>query len=154
MKLKLDRKYKKGKYTIGLLYINGKFFCNTIEDKDRGLRSAMSIQEIQNIKVYGETAIPTGTYRIDMSIVSNKFKNKSWAKFCNGKLPRLLGVKGFDGVLIHVGNTEQDSLGCILVGINNQVGRVNNSTVTFQDLMINYLIPAWNRGEIIELEIV
>ena len=153
MKLKLLRSYRGPYYTIVHLFINGSFFCDTIEDTDRGLTDSMPIEKIKSIKIYGETAIPTGIYRIDMSIVSNKFKNRSWAKCCNGKLPRLLGVKGFDGVLIHVGNTQNDSLGCILVGENKVKGRVINSTATFERL-ISKLKAAETKGEVIELEIV
>lgn len=135
MELKLDRKYKKPNYTIGKLYINDKYFCDTIEDADRGLKDSMSESEIKLKKVYSKTAIPTGTYEIIMNTISPKFKNRSWAKPYGGKLPRLLNVKGFDGVLIHVGNKPEDSLGCILVGKNNIKGQVTESTITFNKLM-------------------
>lgn len=135
MELKLDRKYKKPNYTIGKLYINDKYFCDTIEDADRGLKDSMSEAEIKLKKVYSKTAIPTGTYEIIMNTISPKFKNRSWAKPYGGKLPRLLNVKGFDGVLIHVGNKPEDSLGCILVGKNNIKGQVTESTITFNKLM-------------------
>lgn len=135
MKLKLDRKYKKPNYTIGKLYINDKYFCDSIEDADRGLKDSMNEAEIKLKKVYSKTAIPTGTYEIIMNTISPKFKNRSWAKPYGGKLPRLLNVKGFDGVLIHVGNKPEDSLGCILVGKNNIKGQVTESTITFNKLM-------------------
>lgn len=135
MELKLDRKYKKPNYTIGKLYINDKYFCDTIEDSDRGLKDSMSESEIKLKKVYSKTAIPTGTYEIIMNTISPKFKNRSWAKPYGGKLPRLLNVKGFEGVLIHVGNKPEDSLGCILVGKNNIKGQVTESTITFNKLM-------------------
>lgn len=135
MELKLDRKYKKPNYTIGKLYINDKYFCDTIEDTDRGLKDSMSESEIKLKKVYSKTAIPTGTYEIIMNTISPKFKNRSWAKPYGGKLPRLLNVKGFEGVLIHVGNKPEDSLGCILVGKNNIKGQVTESTITFNKLM-------------------
>lgn len=134
MKLLLKRTAKKENYTIGNLYVNDVFFCNTLEDKDRGLHEAQSLLEIQSKKVYGQTAIPYGTYKIDMNTVSPKFKNRSWAKFCGGKLPRLIDVKGYEGVLIHVGNKAEDTLGCILVGENKIKGQVINSTATFQEL--------------------
>ena len=135
MKLLLKRIAKKDKYTIGNLYVDGKFFCNTLEDKDRGLNSQMSLEEIKNKKVYGETAIPTGTYKIDMNAVSSSFKNRAWAKPYNGKIPRLLNVLGYSGVLIHPGNDQSDTLGCILVGRNTQVGKVLDSQNTFHSLM-------------------
>lgn len=135
MKLTLERKYKCQSYTIGKLYVDGEYICDTIEDADRGLSDEMSIDTIKKNKRYGITAIPTGTYRITLDVVSPKFKSRSWAKPYDGKLPRLLDVKGFDGVLIHVGNTAKDSLGCILVGENKVKGQVINSTATFHKLM-------------------
>lgn len=152
MELFLERKYKKSNYTIGNLYINGKFFCNTIEDKDRGLNSSMEEEKIRSKKVYGETAIPTGTYNIDMNTVSSKFKDRSWAKPYGGKLPRLINVMGFTGVLIHVGNTAKDSLGCILVGENKVKGQVINSTITFNKLM-KILLESCVKKESIKLTI-
>lgn len=153
MNLLLDRKYKKDTYTIGKLYIDGKYFCDTLEDKDRGLTSIMSPAEITKIKIYGETAIPIGTYKIDMNTISPRFKARSWAKPYGGKIPRLLVVPGFDGVLIHVGNTKDDTSGCILVGKNTIVGQVTNSTQTFHSLM-KELLEAKARGEQIEITII
>ena len=147
MELLLHRKWKKEKYTIGDLYIDGIFFSNTIEDKDRGLSSDMPSNKINRIKVWGETAIPTGRYRIDMNTVSSKFGSRTWARKYNGVVPRLLGVPCFSGVLIHVGNRAEDSLGCLLVGENKVKGQVINSTATFYNLMDNYLVPASRRGE-------
>ena len=135
MELKLIRKYKKDTYTVGILYIDGKYFSNTIEDKDRGLTSNMSLSEIQSKKVYGETAIPTGTYEISLNTISPKFKDRVWAKPYKGKIPRLLGVKGFNGILIHPLNTAKDSLGCIGVGENKIKGQIINSTKYFHKLM-------------------
>lgn len=135
MELLLKRIAKKQDYTIGNLYIDGQLFSNTLEDADRGLTQNMTEEEISKIKVYGSTAIPTGKYKIDMNTVSPKFKNRSWAKQWNGKLPRLKSVPGYEGVLIHVGNTQKDTLGCILVGENKIKGQVINSTTTFNKLM-------------------
>lgn len=135
MELLLKRIAKKPTYTIGKLYINGEYFADTLEDKDRGLTQDMELEDILKVKVYGETAIPTGTYKIDMNTISPKFKNRSWAKPYKGKIPRLLDVPGFDGVLLHPGNTSNDSLGCVLVGNNTQVGKVLNSQAVFKRLM-------------------
>ena len=135
IKLKLQRTFKGVSYTIGKLYLNDKYFCDTLEDTDRGLRSTMSVEEIEKIKVYSQTAIPTGTYKIDMNTVSPKFKDRAWAKPYEGKLPRLINVKGYSGVLIHVGNKPEDTLGCILVGENKVKGQVINSTAAFNRLM-------------------
>lgn len=140
MELFLERKYKKNNYTISKLYINNKFFSNTLEDKDRNLNSNMTEEQIKGLKVYGETAIPTGTYIIDMNTISPKFKNRSWAKSYGGKLPRLLDVKGFEGILIHPGNTNKDTLGCILIGLNTKKGAVTNSTEYFHKLMKELLL--------------
>lgn len=135
MKLVLKRINNQDNYCEGKLYIDGIYQCDVIEDVDRGLTNEMSVTEIQSKKVYGETAIPKGTYQITLDIVSPKFKDRSWATFCEGKLPRLLDVPGFEGVLIHVGNDPiTDSLGCLLVGQKTKDGWVSNSTQTFKDL--------------------
>lgn len=134
MKLVLKRINNQDNYCEGKLYIDGIYQCDVIEDTDRDLNNEMSIAEIQSKKVYGETAIPKGTYQITLDVVSPKFKDRSWATFCEGKLPRLLDVPGFEGVLIHVGNKAADSLGCLLVGQKSSDGIVSNSTQTFKDL--------------------
>lgn len=139
IKLILNRIAKKDHYTIGKLYVNGTFVCNTLEDKDRGLTQSMSLDEIKSKKVYGETAIPSGTYKVDMNTVSSRFKDRSWAKPYGGKLPRLVDVPGYQGVLIHVGNTDADSLGCVLTGKNDVVGKVTNSVTYFKKLMSELL---------------
>lgn len=134
MKLQLVRKYRLPQYTIGKLYVDNRYFCDTLEDADRGLTQSMSEAEISAKKVYRQTAIPTGVYKITLDVVSPKFKDRPWATFCNGKLPRLINVKGYDGVLIHVGNSSKDTLGCILVGQNKVKGKVINSSIAFQSL--------------------
>lgn len=120
MEIKLKRIARRNTYTIGKLYINGQYECDTIEDKDRGLSKEMPLNEIKNIKVYAKTAIPTGRYQVVWTY-SAKF-NKS--------LPLLLNVPGFEGIRIHSGNTEEDSAGCIILGQNKVVGKVINSTIT------------------------
>lgn len=135
MKLLLKRIAKKDKYTIGNLYIDGEWFCNTLEDTDRSLTQDMSLEEIKKIKVYGQTAIPTGTYKINMNVISPKFKNRFWAKPYNGMIPRLENVPGYEGILIHPGNSAEDSIGCILLGYNTVKGKVTQSQDTFHKLM-------------------
>lgn len=152
MELQLKRRFRGPKYTVGSLFVNGVYECDTLEDTDRGLTSDMSVDVIKAKKIYGETAIPSGTYDIDMNIVSPKFKDRPWAKFCGGKLPRLLNVKGYGGVLIHVGNKAEDTLGCILVGDNKVKGQVVNSTSTFQQLYLQ-MLKAHTRGEKITITI-
>lgn len=133
MKLTLRRIAKKDTYTVGKLYIDGVYFCDTIEDKDRGLYQKQDIQELRKIKVPSKTAIPTGIYKISLNIVSPKYSTrKIYQEICKGKVPRLLNVPGYEGVLIHIGNTAEDSAGCILVGQNKIVGKVINSTETFR----------------------
>ena len=152
MELRLKRFACKPKYTVGKLYIDGKYFCDTLEDRDRSIDNSMTEQEIRTIKVSSETAIPTGTYRITMNVQSPKYKKRAAYKFCNGFVPRLLDVKGFDGILIHIGNTKEDTAGCILVGYNKVVGQVNNSTDTFKKLY-TILDTASRKGEKITIKI-
>ena len=135
MEILIKRIAKLPKYTIGKMYINGNYFSDTLEDTDRHLTQHMPLEEIQSKKVYGKTAIPTGSYSITLDVISPKFKNRSWAKPWKCKLPRLLNVPGYEGVLIHVGNKPEDTLGCILVGENKVKGQVVNSVSTFNKLM-------------------
>ena len=153
MELLVKRRYKGSAYTIGSLYVNGVYKCDTLEDPDRGLTSEMSLEEIKSKKIYGNTAIPTGKYSVSMSVVSPRFKDRSWAKPYSGKIPRLLDVKGYEGVLIHVGNKATDTSGCILVGENKIKGQVLNSTACFMELMTQ-LLKAHLKGEPITIEIV
>ena len=135
MKLTLKRIAKKKTYTIGKLYIDDVYFCDTIEDVDRGLYQGQNLDLIKKIKIPNKTAIPRGTYKITLNVVSPKYsKKKIYQEICNGRVPRLLDVPGYEGVLIHIGNTAEDSAGCILVGENKQVGKVLNSTETFRKL--------------------
>lgn len=153
MELLLERKFKKSEYTIGRLYIDGKFFCNTMEDTDRGLTQTTPLEEIRRIKVYSRTAIPTGYYKITLDIVSPKYSKRQQYKAIDGKLPRLLDVPGFEGILIHIGNTASDSAGCILVGHNKVRGQVVNSTSTFNELY-SLLLDRKRKGEEIFIKIV
>jgi hypothetical protein len=118
MKLSLKRIARRPTYTIGRLFVDDSYFCDTIEDTDRGLRQDMPLAEIRQIKVKNRTAIPTGVYRMIINVSPSKQR----------LLPRLLNVPGFDGILIHRGNTENDSSGCIIVGENKVIGKVINST--------------------------
>lgn len=130
MELTLKRKYIKEKYTIGHLYIDGKYFCDTLEDKVRDLNKEQ--------KVYGETAIPYGRYEITLKVQSPKFSKYTFYKeVCNGYLPRLLNVLHFDGILIHVadGCRGADLLqGCVGVGHNLIKGGLLNGKQVFSDL--------------------
>lgn len=152
MKLTLKRIALKATYTIGKLYVNGTYFCDTLEDVVRDTNRNGKFDNGE-VKIAGETAIPYGTYSVTLNVQSPKFSKKSAYAFCNGYLPRLLNVPNFDGILIHIGNTAQDTQGCILVGRNTTVGRVNDSTVTFKGLY-GKLKTAANNGESIVIEIV
>ena len=132
--LTLERTARREGYTIGRLYVDGERFCDTLEDEDRGLRKGMSAVELRRRTVKGATAIPTGRYAVTLGVVSPRFGGRAQYRFCGGRLPRLLGVPGFEGVLIHIGNTPKDTEGCILVGENRVKGQVVNSTATFRRL--------------------
>lgn len=159
MKLKLIRTAKKPKYTIGHLYMqdrqNGEWvrIADTIEDRDRNLDQSMSEADIAKIKVKHETAIPTGTYEVQMDIVSGTFSKKAnYREFCGGRVPRLKNVKGFSGILIHSGTDQDSSSGCIIVGENKIIGKVINSWATFKRVY-SLLKAASNRGERITITI-
>ncbi len=153
MELIVNRKYKKQSYTIGELYVDGKFFSNTLEDADRGLDDSMSLAKIRELKKPSITAIPRGTYEITLDVISPRFCTNSFYKqVCDGKLPRLLNVKGFEGILIHAGNTDKDSAGCLLVGVNKVRGQVINSRETFKELY-KLLKDKHDKGEKITIKI-
>ncbi len=153
MKITVRRRYKKATYTIGNLLIGGKWICNTLEDTDRGLKQTDTLASIKSRKVYGETAIPSGTYKVRMDVISPKYKSVSWYdKLCGGKMPRLENIPGYDGILIHPGTTALDTLGCILVGENKAKGKLLNSRATFQKLYA-MMKAAADKGEAITIEV-
>ena len=147
LELTVRRRAKRDTYTIGHMEINADIVCDTLEDTDRGLTSSMSLEEIKKRKVHGKTAIPCGHYRVDMDTVSPKYADHDFYKrTCGGKLPRLVGVPGYSGVLIHCGNTAEDTDGCIIIGENKAVGKVLNSRATFERF-IKRLVKAHEDGE-------
>ena len=104
-------------------------------------------------KVYGKTAIPAGEYEITLHIISPKYSKKPWfVKFCGAKMPRILNIPGYDGVLIHEGNSDKDTCGCVLVGKNTVVGKVLESKNTFAKLY-PILKAASDKGERITINI-
>lgn len=153
MNLKLDRSYTAKGYTIGKLYVDGAAFCDTLEDTDRGLHCGMTSKEIKANKVAGKTAIPKGIYTVNMNTLSPRFKARSWARPYGGIVPRLEAVPGFVGVLIHPGNSADDTDGCILVGRNTVVGGLTDSVKTYLKLM-SLLMAARDRGDAVTIEIV
>lgn len=123
MNLLLKRIALKPEYTIGKLYIDGQYFCDTLEDT------------VRDTKIAGKTAIPEGTYQVIVNR-SPKFKRD---------LPRLLNVPNFEGILIHRGNTPNDTSGCILVGENKVKGKVINST-KYETLLTSILKSNLQQG--------
>lgn len=144
MELKVDRRWPKQDYTIGILYIDGVRFCETLEDTVRPA----------GVKIPGKTAIPAGRYRLRMDTVSPRFKDRSWAKRYNGIVPRLEGVPDYVGVLIHPLNKAEETDGCIGVGNNRVKGMILDSQQRYFQLMDDYLMPAEQAGDEIWVDVV
>lgn len=142
MLITIDRAWKRTGYTISRLYVNGELFCNALEDEDRGLRQDMDLATIKAKKIAGETAIPSGTYKVAYTY-SPRFKKM---------LPLLGEVPGFDGVRIHSGNTAKDTEGCILVGQNLEKGKVLNSRILYDKLLAK-MNAAWAKKETVTIDI-
>lgn len=142
MNLTLFRKWPRKNYCIGLLFVNGKRFCETLEDKivDTNKNGVFDKPEK---KVAGESAIPYGKYEVIYN----------WSPRFGRNLPRLLNVPHFEGILIHPGNDATDSSGCILVGRNTEVGKLTQSRVT-SDKLNKLIEDAQRKGEKITIEIV
>lgn len=147
MTITVKRTYNCKTYCISHIYADDVYVCDAIEDVDRMLDDSMPTLEIQAKKVYAKTAIPTGTYRLTLNVVSPKFSKRLYYKnFCDGKLPRVLNVKGFDGILWHKGTSEKDSAGCLILGYNKIKGQVVNSQQAFEKLY-KILDEANKKGE-------
>lgn len=135
MELKVKRIAKQNGYTIGRLFIDGKYFADTLEDTDRGLDSNMPLDILKRKKLAHITAIPTGRYQVAMNVVSPRMSRSNFYKqYGGGRVPRLLNVPAYEGVLIHCGNTAKDTDGCILVGKNTKVGMILESRQTYANL--------------------
>ena len=119
MKIEIKRDSFTENSTIGKMYIDGQYFCETLEDKDRRLEDG-------GAKVYAETCIPRGAYALVIDY-SPKYKKN---------MPHLLDVPQFRGIRIHPGNTDDDSEGCILVGRNRDTDFIGNSKATYNELII------------------
>ena len=118
MELQLKREIFTDISTIGTLTIDGVFECYILEDKDRGINNTLTLEQIMRVKVYGKTAIPYGRYEVDWTM-SARFKKM---------MPILLNVIGWTGIRIHAGNSEIDSLGCLLCGTRKLSNRITEST--------------------------
>lgn len=154
MKIEVKRIALKDKYTIGHMYIDGKFVCDTLEDKVRDLNKNGKFDNGE-VKIPNETAIPYGTYNVTMNIQSLKYSNYTkypYVKKYNAFMPRLQNVPSFEGILIHAGNTADHTSGCILVGENKIKGQVVNSQKIWTNLMDKYFWPAKLSGEKITIE--
>lgn len=131
MKLELNRILKTDEFTIGELFIDGKHFCDTLEDKVRPLpkecpNTPKGIACKCSEKIYGKTAVPAGTYEVKLTY-SNRFKQI---------MPELLNVPHFLGIRIHKGNSSKDTEGCILVGTwDDKEDWISNSKAAYDKLM-------------------
>jgi hypothetical protein len=125
MEIRVKRIARKDGYTIGRMSLNNEYFCDTLEDTDRGLKDTMQVNEILAKKVKGQTAIPTGKYDVILTF-SPKFKRV---------LPLLLNVPGYQYIRVHHGNLPSSTDGCLLVGENKVKGQIINSRATLEKLM-------------------
>lgn len=119
MKLTLKRIALRPTYTIGKLYIDDAYFCDTLEDTVRDTNKSGKFDNGEQ-KIKGKTAIPYGTYEIKWTY-SPRFKKYT---------PQLINVPSFEGIRVHAGNTSADTEGCLILGENKQVGKVLNSRAT------------------------
>lgn len=119
MKLTLKRIALRPTYTIGKLYIDDAYFCDTLEDTVRDTNKSGKFDDGEQ-KIKGKTAIPYGTYEIKWTY-SPRFKKYT---------PQLMNVPSFEGIRVHAGNTSADTEGCLILGENKQVGKVLNSRAT------------------------
>lgn len=133
MELLVKRTTFTEKSTIGELWIDGRFFCYTLEDTCRGLKQTDTVEEIRRKKQPGITAIPSGRYTVILNY-SNRFKKI---------MPLLVNVPGFEGVRIHAGNRAEDTEGCLLLGMEKAVDSVLKSRLAFNRL-ISFLHDALN----------
>ena len=154
MDILVKRIFSNTKYTIGKLYVDGVYICDTLEDSDKGWNNHMSDAWIRNNKCYGRDCIPSGRYAIDMNTVSPRFVQKAYyRKLCDGKLPRPVDVPGFEGILIHTGNQASETCGCLLTGYNKEKGKVLESKKAFEKLYA-ILDEANKKGEEIYITII
>jgi len=142
IELELNRIYFSPTYTIGKLFVEGKLWCDTIEDVNRDLNKDGDLKDIGETKVMHKTAIPFGRYEVVVNM-STKFKRM---------LPRLLNVPHFDGILIHNGVDETSSSGCIIVGENKEKGKVLNSRF-WMNKLTDYLLEKQQKSNKIYITI-
>lgn len=141
MELLLEREERTETYTAGRLYADGKHVCDTVEDTDRDA-NRNGVFDGAEQKVYAKTAIPNGRYRVTLEH-SPRFS----PRYDGRRVPTLHAVPHFTNVLIHTGNTADDSAGCIIVGIRAGNGVVQHSKATFLDVLLPLLFAAEKRGD-------
>ena len=139
-------------FTEGQLYWGAAKICDTLEPRNRGLLQSYGADKCRRLKVRGSTAIPYGTYEVKL-MPSPKFGSRPFYKRLGGKLPRLLAVPAFDGVLIHCGNTVADTSACILVGVRVGSGVLGNSRTTYRELLRSVFRAAEKKGESVRIRI-
>lgn len=116
LNLTVSRNYFKTDYIIGKLFIEDEYICDTLEPAYEN----------------DFPAIPQGTYKLSLGILSPSLKNKfPYNTLCNGCPPRLLSVPGRKGILLHCLNKPSETKGCIGLGVNNKVGELSQSITTF-----------------------
>ena len=148
--LQLERIEKQKNYTVGRLNAGG-IKIDTLERWDSGITSSTDLMEIYRMKKK-KCAIPTGVYRVVLA-GSPRFSNRSFYKnYSSGLLPRLVGVKGFEGILIHCGSTVLDTAGCILVGDICGPGILKNSRINYK-ILFCLLKSWWDNGDEIYIKI-
>lgn len=156
MKIKVQRKARKATYTVGKVYIDGTLFCDSLEDTDRGATQDMLFTPTGGAngywttkdggtieKVYGKTAIPAGVYEAC----------SWWWERYKCYVVMLLRVPGFTGILFHNGMTADHSEGCVLLGKNNIVGRLDGNRV-YMDALAARVMAAEKGGEKVTVEVI
>ncbi len=145
MKIEVERYEYSEKSTIGRLYIDGVKTCFTLEDKVRGSAEA---------KIYGQTAIPAGTYRVTLRTTGtiHEAYKKRFGAMHKGTL-WIRNILGYEYVLIHCGNTPEDTLGCILVGANAERDKITGSEKAYKEIY-PIIADALLEGEDVKIEIV
>ena len=138
MQLELIRDSYNSRTTLGKLYINGEYFCETLEDTVRAT----------GIKVKGETAIPEGEYIVKVTL-SSRFKREMPILSTDGNYTINLNDIEFKGVRFHGGNTHKDTHGCPLVAKR----RIDRETIqgTMEKPLTAKIKEAISKGDSIHL---
>lgn len=142
MRLRVQRLQSYDDYTIGVLYIDGKLQCFTLEDEKR------------SVKIWGETRIPAGVYNMRLQTAGTMSpRYASRFPFHAGML-HLLNVPNFDGIFIHIGNTDDDTAGCLLLGLSHNMGSnlIGNSTMAYTQAY-KKIVKAFTDGDSVTIQI-